>query len=70
MRCPYLIVHGARGDTVGQEEAERASQESAGPTELVVYEEGDHLCINIRHQSWPLMMDWFAKRLSATGVRG
>ncbi len=65
VRCPYLIVHGARGDTVGQEEAERASQEAPGPTELVVYEEGDHLCINIRHQSWPMMMDWFAEKLIA-----
>lgn len=65
LRCPYLIIHGDQGDTVGREEAERAAREAAGPARLVVFEEGDHLCINIRHKSWPLMMDWFAEQLAA-----
>lgn len=65
VRCPFLIVHGGRGDTVEQADAERAAQETGGPTQLVVFEEGDHLCINIRHKSWPMMMDWFAEKLGA-----
>jgi 2,6-dihydroxypseudooxynicotine hydrolase len=65
LRCPYLIIHGDQGDTVDREVAERAAREAAGPTKLVVFEEGDHLCINIRHKSWPLMMDWFAEQLAA-----
>ncbi|MBI3918583.1 MAG: alpha/beta fold hydrolase [Betaproteobacteria bacterium] len=65
LRCPYLIIHGDQGDTVDREVAERAAREAAGPTRLVVFEEGDHLCINIRHKSWPLMMDWFAEQLAA-----
>jgi len=63
VRCPFLIVHGGRGDTVEQEDSERAARDAGGPTELVVYEEGDHLCINIRYKSWSMMMDWFAKKL-------
>jgi dipeptidyl aminopeptidase/acylaminoacyl peptidase len=65
LRCPYLIIHGDQGDTVDREDAERAAREAAGPTRLVVFEDGDHLCINIRHKSWPLMMDWFAEHLRA-----
>lgn len=65
LRCPYLIVHGEQGDTVDREDAERAAREAGGPTRLLVYEEGDHLCINIRHKSWPVMIDWFAEQLAA-----
>jgi dipeptidyl aminopeptidase/acylaminoacyl peptidase len=65
LRCPYLIIHGDRGDTVDREVAERAAREAAGPTQLVVFEDGDHLCINIRHKSWPLMMDWLAEQLAS-----
>lgn len=65
VRRPYLIIHGDQGDTVDREVAERAAREAAGPTRLVVFEDGDHLCINIRHKSWPLMMDWFAEQLGA-----
>ena len=45
------------------EAAEKAARDAGGPTQLVVYEEGDHLCINIRHKSWPMMMDWFSEKL-------
>ena len=65
VKCPYLIVHGMKGDTVGREEADQAAAEAGGPTKLVVYDEGDHLCINLRHESWPMMMDWFLEHLSA-----
>jgi 2,6-dihydroxypseudooxynicotine hydrolase len=63
LKCPYLIVHGDQGDTVDREVAERAAREAGGPTRLVVFDDGDHLCINVRHKSWPLMMDWFAEQL-------
>ena len=65
VRCPYLIIHGDQGDTVDREVAERAAREAGGPTRLVVFDEGDHLCINIRYKSWPLMMDWFSEQLGA-----
>ena len=57
-------IHGDRGDTVERDVAERAAREAGGPTKLLVFEEGDHLCINIRNKSWPVMMDWFAEQLA------
>jgi len=63
--CPYLIVHGAQGDTVDLSDAEQAAREAGGPTKLVVYDDGDHLCINIRYKSWPLVMDWLAEQLAS-----
>lgn len=65
VRCPYLIVHGDQGDTVERGVAERAAREAGGPTKLVVFDDGDHLCINVRYKSWPLVMDWFAEQLGA-----
>ena len=63
VQCPYLIVHGGRGFAVSQSEADQAAREAGGSAKLVVFEEGDHLCLNVRHESWPLMMDWFAEQL-------
>ncbi len=64
LTCPYLIIHGVQGDSVEEDEARKAA-DAAATGKLVTYEEGDHLCINIRYKSWPLMMDWFAEQLSA-----
>lgn len=64
LRCPYLIIHGDQGDTVERDVAERAAREAGGPTKLLVFEEGDHLCINIRNKSWPVMMDWLAEQVA------
>jgi fermentation-respiration switch protein FrsA (DUF1100 family) len=64
LKCPYLIVHGDKGDTGDRAVAEKAVKEAGGPVKLVVYPDGDHLCINVRHKSWPMMMDWFAEQLA------
>ena len=64
VKCPYLVVHGGRGFAVPQEEADQAVREAGDLAKLVVYDEGDHLCLNVRHESWPLMMDWFAEQLA------
>jgi 2,6-dihydroxypseudooxynicotine hydrolase len=64
LRCPYLILHGEQGDTVDRDVPERAAREAAGKTQLVVFEDGDHLCLNVRHRSWPLLMDWMAEQLA------
>lgn len=64
LRCPYLILHGEQGDTVEREVPERAAREAGTNTRLVVFEDGDHLCLNIRYKSWPIMMDWMAEQLA------
>jgi len=39
---------------------------ASGPTELVVFEEGNHVCFNISYKFRPLTADWTAEQLNAT----
>jgi hypothetical protein len=38
---------------------------ASGPSELVVYPEGNHVCFNISYKFRPLTGDWMAKTLNA-----
>lgn len=65
LACPFLIVHSG-GDTVCPvEESERIRAEAGGPTTLVVFPEGNHVCDNIPYKVRPLMADWMAGALGA-----
>jgi hypothetical protein len=46
-------------------EGERLMQMASGRSELVVYEEGNHVCFNISYKFRPLTGDWMAERLRA-----
>jgi len=61
--CP-LVVGGA-DKLVPPSEGERLAKTASGPTELVVYPEGDHVCFNISYKFRPLTGDWMAERLGA-----
>ena len=41
----------------------RGSKAAAGPTDFVVYEEGNHVCFNISYKFRPLTADWTAEHL-------
>ena len=43
---PFLIVHGGRGDTWNRPTRKERRRKRADQPQLVVYDEGDHLCIN------------------------
>jgi hypothetical protein len=47
-------------------ECERLAKTASGPTELVVYPEGNHVCFNISYKFRPLTADWMAERLAAS----
>ncbi len=66
LACPFLIVHSGRDAVVPVEESERIRSEAGGPTDLVVFPEGNHVCDNIPYQARPLMADWMAARLGAS----
>jgi 2,6-dihydroxypseudooxynicotine hydrolase len=51
------------------EESERMRQEAGGPTTLVVFPEGNHVCDNIPYKVRPLMADWMARQLGAVAVQ-
>ncbi|MGA8322387.1 MAG: hypothetical protein WB774_16615 [Xanthobacteraceae bacterium] len=38
---------------------------ASGPAQLVVYEEGNHVCFNISYKFRPLTGDWMAEQLRA-----
>ena len=46
-------------------EGERLARAASGPTELVVFEEGNHVCFNISYKFRPLTADWTSERLNA-----
>jgi len=63
--CPLLVVVGGEDKLVPSSEGERLATTASGPTELVVYPEGDHVCFNISYKYRPLTADWMAERLGA-----
>jgi dipeptidyl aminopeptidase/acylaminoacyl peptidase len=65
LACAFLIVHSGRDTVVPVEESERIRAEAAGPTSLVVFPEGNHVCDNIPYKARPLMADWMAQQLGS-----
>ncbi len=63
IKCPLLIVFGAGDRIVPPSEGERLARAAKGPTDFVVYEEGNHVCFNISYKFRPLTADWTAEHL-------
>lgn len=64
VRCPLLVIHGARDRLFPPEQAERIAREAPNAT-LLLYREGDHVCNNIPYKYRPAMGDWLAERLAS-----
>jgi dienelactone hydrolase len=64
IRCPLLVVFGAGDRLIAPAHGERLANAVSGPSELVIYEEGNHVCFNISYKFRPLTGDWMAKKLS------
>ncbi|MBI1847650.1 MAG: alpha/beta hydrolase [Candidatus Rokubacteria bacterium] len=67
LTCPFLIIHSGRDTVCPVEESERIRAEAGGPTSLVIFPEGNHVCDNIPYKVRPLMADWMAAQLGASG---
>lgn len=65
VRCPILVLHGARDALFPPSAAERLAAAVSGPCDLVIEPEGNHGCFNVVHRSRPLMADWLADHLGA-----
>lgn len=63
--CPLLVVFGAGDKLFSTEEGGRLARLASGPSEFVVFEEGNHVCFNISYKFRPLTADWTAERLAA-----
>jgi 2,6-dihydroxypseudooxynicotine hydrolase len=64
--CPLLVVFGAGDKMIPAAEGERLARAASGPTDFVVFEEGNHVCFNISYKFRPLTADWTAEHLAAT----
>lgn len=64
IKCPLLVIFGAGDKLIPVTEGERLARAASGPTELVVFEEGNHVCFNISYKFRPLTADWTAERLT------
>ncbi len=64
IKCPLLVVFGAGDKLIAPEEGRRLADAASGPTDYVVYPEGNHVCFNISYKFRPLTADWMAEKLA------
>jgi dienelactone hydrolase len=64
IRCPLLVVFGGGDRLIAPAEGKRLAESASGPTEFVLYEEGNHVCFNISYKFRPLTADWMAETLA------
>ena len=65
IRCPIYIVTGGRDRLIPAEEARRLAQAVAGPCNLVVIEEGNHVVNDLWYHYRDQTADWMAAQLKA-----
>ncbi len=63
--CPLLVVFGKRDRLFSHEGAARLVAEAAGPSELLLLEDGNHGCANEIYRHRPRTADWMARQLRA-----
>jgi dienelactone hydrolase len=61
--APLLIVAGRRDRIIPWRHAARLADETAGPAELLLLEQGGHGCANVSYRHRPYSADWMARQL-------
>ena len=64
IHCPLLVIAGKRDRLFPWQDAERLAAEAAGPTTLLLLEQGNHGCMNVAAQHRYKTADWLAARLA------
>ncbi len=63
IKCPILVVHGKLDRVIPVEEAYRIFEQVAGPKELLILDEGNHVCNNLPYRYRPYVSDWLSHAL-------
>ena len=63
---PMVVVFGRRDRLVPWQHAARLAEEAPG-AELWMFDEGNHVCMNLAYRWRPQAADWLAGRLTGTG---
>ncbi|HEU5367113.1 MAG TPA: alpha/beta fold hydrolase [Ktedonobacterales bacterium] len=61
--CPLLVVMGRLDRLFPAEDAERMAAEAGGPTDLWMFDDGNHVCNNIPYKYRPQQADWMRSKL-------
>jgi fermentation-respiration switch protein FrsA (DUF1100 family) len=62
--CPLFVVAGKLDELIPWQQAERLASEAAGPTELLVIDDGNHVANNRGYRYRAQMADWMADCLA------
>lgn len=62
-QCPVMVVHGKLDKIATIETMHRIKDEAATEVELVIFDQGNHVCNNIAYIYRPLIADWSKKQL-------
>jgi dienelactone hydrolase len=65
LRVPLLVIAGKRDRIISWRDAARLAAEAAGPSELLLLEDGNHGCANVTYRHRPYAADWMARQLGA-----
>jgi 2,6-dihydroxypseudooxynicotine hydrolase len=61
--CPLLVVMGRLDRLFPAEDAEQTAAEAGGPTDLWMFDDGNHVCNNIPYKYRPQQADWMRSKL-------
>lgn len=64
--CPLLIIMGRLDRLFPAEDAEQMAAEAGGPTDLWMFDDGNHVCNNIPYKHRPQQADWMRSKLSSS----
>lgn len=64
LTAPLLIVAGRQDRIVPWPQAQRLAEETGGPAELLLLDQGGHGCANVCYRHRPYSADWMARQLS------
>jgi hypothetical protein len=59
-----LLIHGAMDNIVALDEMERIKRETIGPTELMIYDQGNHSVCNYNLEMRAGMADWVLDQIN------
>jgi 2,6-dihydroxypseudooxynicotine hydrolase len=65
LNAPALLIFGRLDRLFPAEAAEEMAHDSGGKAQLVMFEDGNHVCNNIPYKYRPLQADWMMRQLNA-----
>jgi dipeptidyl aminopeptidase/acylaminoacyl peptidase len=63
VECPLLVIGGKKDPIVHWKNSQMLAEAAGGPTELHLFEEGNHSCQNITYKVVPLQLNFLKKHL-------